>query len=215
MTHLDYDRQSPVWRHWVRELSRGRTLIRYDERGCGLSDRELEATPTLDTYVGDLAAVVDAAQLERFALMVSPAAADRDRVHGKESRARHPSRPLRQLHTRALPARRRRGRAVAAADRANARGLGRRCPGVPAGIQLDLHPKRRRAAEALVRRHAAGVKHRRSRRTALAVAHGHRHQRHDASHRPAGALSYTRATTEPSPTRRDGASRRCFRTHAS
>jgi pimeloyl-ACP methyl ester carboxylesterase/DNA-binding CsgD family transcriptional regulator len=69
MTHLDYDRQSPVWRHWVRELSRGRTLIRYDERGCGLSDRELEATPTLDTYVADLTAVVDAARLERFALL--------------------------------------------------------------------------------------------------------------------------------------------------
>ena len=68
MTHLDYDRQSPVWRHWVRELSRGHGLVRYDERGCGLSDRQFDGTPTLDTYVGDLAAVVDAARLERFAL---------------------------------------------------------------------------------------------------------------------------------------------------
>ena len=69
MTHLDYERQSPVWRHWVRELSRGRTLIRYDERGCGLSDREFGDAPTLDTFVGDLAAVVDAAGLERFTLL--------------------------------------------------------------------------------------------------------------------------------------------------
>jgi RNA polymerase sigma factor (sigma-70 family) len=69
MTHLDYDRQSPVWRHWVRELSRGCTLVRYDERGCGLSDRQFDVTPTLDTYVGDLAAVADAAGLERFALL--------------------------------------------------------------------------------------------------------------------------------------------------
>jgi pimeloyl-ACP methyl ester carboxylesterase/DNA-binding CsgD family transcriptional regulator len=69
MTHLDYDRESPVWRHWVRELSRGHTLIRYDERGCGLSDRQFDGIPTLDTYVGDLAAVVDAAGLERFALL--------------------------------------------------------------------------------------------------------------------------------------------------
>jgi pimeloyl-ACP methyl ester carboxylesterase/DNA-binding CsgD family transcriptional regulator len=69
LTHLEYDRQSPVWRHWVTELSRGRTFVRYDERGCGLSDRELETTPTLDTYVGDLAAVVDAAGLERFTLL--------------------------------------------------------------------------------------------------------------------------------------------------
>ncbi|MGZ4179618.1 MAG: alpha/beta fold hydrolase [Solirubrobacteraceae bacterium] len=69
MTHLDYDRESPVWRHWVRELSRGHTLVRYDERGCGLSDREFDGTPTLDLYVGDLAAVADAAGLERFALL--------------------------------------------------------------------------------------------------------------------------------------------------
>ena len=69
MTHLDYERRSPVWRHWVRELSRGRTLVRYDERGCGLSDRQFEGTPTLDSYVADLGAVVDAAGLERFDLL--------------------------------------------------------------------------------------------------------------------------------------------------
>jgi pimeloyl-ACP methyl ester carboxylesterase/DNA-binding CsgD family transcriptional regulator len=69
MTHLEYERQSPVWRHWVRDLSRGHTLIRYDERGCGLSDRDFDGTPTLDTFVGDLAAVVEAAGLERFALL--------------------------------------------------------------------------------------------------------------------------------------------------
>jgi len=69
MTHLDYERQSPVWRHWVRELSRGHTLIRYDERGCGLSDRRFDGTPTLDVFVADLAAVVDAAGLDRFALL--------------------------------------------------------------------------------------------------------------------------------------------------
>jgi RNA polymerase sigma factor (sigma-70 family) len=69
MTHLDYERQSPVWRHWVRELSRGHTLVRYDERGCGLSDRQFDGIPTLDTYVDDLSTVVDAAGLERFALV--------------------------------------------------------------------------------------------------------------------------------------------------
>jgi pimeloyl-ACP methyl ester carboxylesterase len=69
MTHVDYERQSPIWRHWVRELSRGHALVRYDVRGCGLSDRQFDGIPTLDTYVGDLAAVVDAAGLERFALL--------------------------------------------------------------------------------------------------------------------------------------------------
>lgn len=74
MTHLDYDRQSPVWRHWVRELSRGHTLIRYDERGCGLSDRELETTPTLDTYVDDLTAVWTPLDLSASRCWVYPAA---------------------------------------------------------------------------------------------------------------------------------------------
>ena len=69
MTHLEYERESPVWRHWVRELSRGHTLVRYDERGCGLSDRHFDGVPTLDTFVGDLAAVVEAAGLDRFALL--------------------------------------------------------------------------------------------------------------------------------------------------
>jgi pimeloyl-ACP methyl ester carboxylesterase/DNA-binding CsgD family transcriptional regulator len=69
MTHLEYERQSPVWRHWVRELSRSHTLVRFDERGCGLSDRQFAGTPSLDSYVDDLAAVVDAAGLERFALL--------------------------------------------------------------------------------------------------------------------------------------------------
>ena len=69
MTHLDYERQSPVWRHWVRELSHTNRLVRYDQRGCGLSDRQFVGAPTLDTFVGDLASVVDAAGLERFALL--------------------------------------------------------------------------------------------------------------------------------------------------
>ena len=69
MTHLDYERQSPVWRHWVRELSRANRLVRYDQRGCGLSDRQFVGEPTLDTFVDDLASVVDAAGLERFALL--------------------------------------------------------------------------------------------------------------------------------------------------
>jgi RNA polymerase sigma factor (sigma-70 family) len=69
LTHLEYERQSPVWRHWVRELSRGHTLVRYDERGCGLSDRQFDGIPTLETYVSDLTAIVDAARLERFALL--------------------------------------------------------------------------------------------------------------------------------------------------
>ncbi|HEX6622614.1 MAG TPA: alpha/beta fold hydrolase, partial [Pyrinomonadaceae bacterium] len=68
LSHLEFDWRSPVWRHWLRELSRGRTLIRYDERGCGLSDRDAEEF-TVDAWVRDLEAVVEAAGLERFPML--------------------------------------------------------------------------------------------------------------------------------------------------
>ncbi len=68
LTHLDFDLNSPVWGPWITEMSRSNTLLRYDGRGCGLSD----ATPapqSIDVWVSDLEAVVDAAGLERFALL--------------------------------------------------------------------------------------------------------------------------------------------------
>ncbi|HEY4097545.1 MAG TPA: alpha/beta fold hydrolase [Baekduia sp.] len=68
LTHLDVDWESPVWRHWLAELSRDHTLVRYDERGCGLSDRTL-GDLSVDTWVGDLETVVAAAGVERFALL--------------------------------------------------------------------------------------------------------------------------------------------------
>ncbi len=68
LSHLEFEWQSPVWRHWLRELATGRRLIRYDERGCGLSD--WDATEfSLDAWVADLEAVVAAAGLERFPLI--------------------------------------------------------------------------------------------------------------------------------------------------
>ena len=68
MTHLGYDIESPVWRHWVRDLAAQHTFIRYDERGCGLSD--WEATEfTFDDWVTDLETVVEALGLERFPLL--------------------------------------------------------------------------------------------------------------------------------------------------
>ena len=68
MTHLEYDWESPVWRHWMRELSRERTLVRYDERGCGLSDHDVDDL-SFETWVRDLETVVDAMGLERFPLL--------------------------------------------------------------------------------------------------------------------------------------------------
>jgi pimeloyl-ACP methyl ester carboxylesterase/DNA-binding winged helix-turn-helix (wHTH) protein len=68
MTHLGYDIESPVWRHWVRELAQGRKFIRYDERGCGLSDWEV-GNFTFEDWVTDLESVVEAIGLERFPLL--------------------------------------------------------------------------------------------------------------------------------------------------
>ncbi|WP_396917224.1 alpha/beta fold hydrolase [Mycolicibacterium sp.] len=68
MTHLGYDIESPVWRHWVRDLSRNHTFIRYDERGCGLSDWEASDF-SFDDWVADLESVVEALGLERFPLL--------------------------------------------------------------------------------------------------------------------------------------------------
>lgn len=70
LTHLDYDWASPVWGHWWRALSERHRLIRYDERGCGLSEWDVpDASYSLASWVGDLAAVVDALGLERFDLL--------------------------------------------------------------------------------------------------------------------------------------------------
>ncbi|HEY2604216.1 MAG TPA: alpha/beta fold hydrolase [Thermoleophilaceae bacterium] len=68
LTHLERDWRSPVWRHWLDRLGECHTLIRYDERGCGLSDAAV-GEPSVETWVGDLEAVVDAAGLEQFALL--------------------------------------------------------------------------------------------------------------------------------------------------
>ncbi|MGH7366561.1 MAG: alpha/beta fold hydrolase [Candidatus Rokuibacteriota bacterium] len=67
MTHLEFDLESPIWRHLYRELARDHTLIRYDSRGNGLSDRTVEDI-SFDALVRDLETVVEAARVERFAL---------------------------------------------------------------------------------------------------------------------------------------------------
>jgi pimeloyl-ACP methyl ester carboxylesterase/DNA-binding CsgD family transcriptional regulator len=68
LSHLEYDLQSPVWRHWIAELSRDHTFVRYDARGCGLSDWDVPEL-SFESWVRDLETVVDAARVERFALL--------------------------------------------------------------------------------------------------------------------------------------------------
>lgn len=68
LSHLQHDLESPVWQHFVRDLGRFVTVVRYDERGHGLSDWGV-TDHSLEARVGDLAAVADHAGLDRFALM--------------------------------------------------------------------------------------------------------------------------------------------------
>jgi pimeloyl-ACP methyl ester carboxylesterase/DNA-binding winged helix-turn-helix (wHTH) protein len=68
LSHLDYDWESAVWRHWLVELSRRFRLVRYDERGCGLSDWDVPRF-SFDDWVDDLETVVDTAGLDRFPLL--------------------------------------------------------------------------------------------------------------------------------------------------
>jgi pimeloyl-ACP methyl ester carboxylesterase/DNA-binding CsgD family transcriptional regulator len=68
LTHLELDWSSPVWRHWLGRLGESHTVLRYDERGCGLSGPEVHEL-SVETWVEDLEAVIDAAGLERFALL--------------------------------------------------------------------------------------------------------------------------------------------------
>ncbi len=68
LTHLEADWQTPVWRPLLTDLSSRYTLVRFDQSGTGLSDPSTRPI-SLDSLVDELAAVVDAARLERFALL--------------------------------------------------------------------------------------------------------------------------------------------------
>lgn len=68
LNHLEYDWESPIWGHFLRGLSQDHQLLRYDARGNGLSDWEIDRL-SLDDWVSDLECVVDAAGYDRFPLL--------------------------------------------------------------------------------------------------------------------------------------------------
>ena len=68
LNHLEFDWQSPVWSPLFSRLAAQRQLVRYDERGTGLSDRDVAAF-SFETFVDDLETVVDECGLRRFALL--------------------------------------------------------------------------------------------------------------------------------------------------
>ncbi|HVU30150.1 MAG TPA: alpha/beta fold hydrolase [Sphingomicrobium sp.] len=68
LNHLEFDFESPIWQGWIKELAADFRLIRYDERGNGLSDWNAPEL-SLEAFVDDLACVVDAAGIEKFDLL--------------------------------------------------------------------------------------------------------------------------------------------------
>jgi pimeloyl-ACP methyl ester carboxylesterase/DNA-binding CsgD family transcriptional regulator len=92
MGHVEYDWDSPVWAHWLAELTNSHTLIYYDERGSGLSDWNAEDV-SFQAWVRDLEAVVDAAGLRRFPLFAMSQAG----AVAVEYAARHPDKVSRLI----------------------------------------------------------------------------------------------------------------------
>lgn len=87
LTHIEHDWNTPIWGACFAEIARHRTFVRYDERGCGLSDWDVK-TLDFDAFVDDLEAVVETLGLERFPLLgISQGAAV-----SIEYAARHPDR---------------------------------------------------------------------------------------------------------------------------
>lgn len=68
LTHLEHDYKGPTWKHWINGLSEHHTFIRYDARGSGLSDWDVDQY-SIEAWVQDLEAVVDALDIERFPLL--------------------------------------------------------------------------------------------------------------------------------------------------
>ena len=68
LNHLEYDWQSPIWSHLLHALAANHRLIRYDQRGNGLSDWDVDEI-SFEAFVRDLETVVEAAGPQRFALL--------------------------------------------------------------------------------------------------------------------------------------------------
>lgn len=92
LTHLEHQWRSLAWKPWLDALSQRYRLLRYDSRGCGLSDR-VNSRISFDAWMDDFEAVIDAAGFERFAIL----AVCQGGPIGIEYAARHPGRVSRMV----------------------------------------------------------------------------------------------------------------------
>jgi pimeloyl-ACP methyl ester carboxylesterase len=68
LNHLDFEWKSPFLRHWLSEIMRHNTLVRYDQRGSGLSDWNVKDF-SFERTVKDFEELVDAAGLDQFTIL--------------------------------------------------------------------------------------------------------------------------------------------------
>ena len=68
LNHLEHDWLNPVWGHWARDLTKDHSLVRFDQRGNGLSDWDVEDM-SFKPWVNDLEVVVDSVGLDQFVLL--------------------------------------------------------------------------------------------------------------------------------------------------
>jgi DNA-binding winged helix-turn-helix (wHTH) protein len=147
LTHLDFEWGSPIWQHWWTELSKHHRVIRYDERGNGMSQRDVPDV-SFDTWVRDLETVVDAAGLDRFALL----GISRGGAIAIAYTVKHPERvslwrlPHGTLSLRQSGA----TRGSACTDQSDAGGLGTSKPRILQNVHQPLYPERQSCTRELV-----------------------------------------------------------------
>jgi DNA-binding winged helix-turn-helix (wHTH) protein/pimeloyl-ACP methyl ester carboxylesterase len=158
LTHLDFEWGSPIWQHWWTELSKHHRLIRYDERGNGMSQRDVPDV-SFDTWVRDLETVVDAAGLDRFSLL----GISRGGSIAIAYAVKHPERvkqtgPLWRISCRDLSLRQPgRTRSPACTDQPDTAWLGASQSRILQNVHQPLHAQRDACPRELVRRSAADV----------------------------------------------------------
>ena len=96
LSHLQHDWQSPVWRHFLRDLGEVATVVRYDERGHGLSDRDVDDF-SLEARIDDLEAVVEHSGVDRFAVMAMSQGGPVGIRYVARQLAEHPGRVTRMI----------------------------------------------------------------------------------------------------------------------
>ena len=93
LSHLEYELESPVWGHWFRFFGDHFRFLRWDDRGCGLTDRSVDDL-SFESWVGDIEAVVAASGMEEpFTLLGISSGAATSVAYA----ARHPERVSRLI----------------------------------------------------------------------------------------------------------------------